>query len=115
MINFNSHRFVTFVFYGVSLTVNFTSTVTRVDGMNASAQQLMKHERDKMKTDPEIMKRVIHSYRLFLDFLGLELLSEDTGEVARTDNYQDRFYNLATHGHNNLRITRIIKCLGEMG
>ncbi len=30
-------------------------------------------------------------------------------------NWKGKFQNLLTHTHNNLRITRILKCLGEMG
>ena len=36
-----------------------------------------------------------------------------TGEVERSQNYKDRFKNLNTSSHNYLRITRILKCLGE--
>ena len=38
-----------------------------------------------------------------------------SGELARSSNYKERYYNLNTSGHNYLRITRILKCLGEMG
>lgn len=35
------------------------------------------------------------------------------GELERTPNYKERFHNLNTSSHNYLRITRILKCLGE--
>ena len=35
------------------------------------------------------------------------------GEVERSQNYQDRFRNLNMSSHNYLRITQILKCLGE--
>uniref|UniRef100_A0A2K5ZZU0 Opioid growth factor receptor n=1 Tax=Mandrillus leucophaeus TaxID=9568 RepID=A0A2K5ZZU0_MANLE len=38
-----------------------------------------------------------------------------TGTVGRAQNYQKRFQNLNWRSHNNLRITRILKSLGELG
>ena len=37
-----------------------------------------------------------------------------TGEIERADNWQERFRHLNHSSHNYLRITRILKCLGEM-
>jgi len=50
-----------------------------------------------------------------LDFYGFELIDKDTGEIRRLpgDAYKLRFRNLNTSSHNYLRITRILKCLGE--
>jgi len=50
-----------------------------------------------------------------LDFYGFQLVNEQTGEIRRLDKdaYIDRFDNLNTSSHNYLRITRILKCLGE--
>ncbi|XP_045837358.1 opioid growth factor receptor isoform X2 [Meles meles] len=45
----------------------------------------------------------------------IELEDRDTGQVCRAQNYQKRFQNLNRHSHNNLRITRILKSLGELG
>ena len=72
-----------------------------------------------------------------LDFYGLELEDEKSGspctrvavwrgmcliypllfagEVKRSVNWEDRFRNLNYSSHNYLRITRILKCLGEFG
>jgi hypothetical protein len=47
-----------------------------------------------MKDSPEIMQRVIRSYRLMLDFFGMRLDSEETGLISRADNYLDRYRNL---------------------
>ena len=38
-----------------------------------------------------------------------------TGELERNECYKDRFCNLNHSSHNYLRITRILKCLGEFG
>lgn len=35
--------------------------------------------------------------------------------LARSDEWIPRYINLIEHPHNNLRITRILKCLGEFG
>jgi hypothetical protein len=37
------------------------------------------------------------------------------GELARGDAWRERFANLCARPHNFLRITRILKCLGEVG
>jgi hypothetical protein len=45
----------------------------------------------------------------------MHLKDETTGEVERSENYQQLFTNLNRSGHNYLRITRVLKCLGEFG
>lgn len=125
-------------------------------------------------------RRLLASYRLMLNFYGMHLLDEKTGEVVRNDqkvasfleeeeksaggksseeergeeeeeegdddvnadvrttqgtkrklrkrkkksskihkatvnNWEERYSNLSLRGHNYLRITRIIKCLGDLG
>lgn len=58
-----------------------------------------------------------------LAFYGLRLVDETTGELALQDtaparspaSYLRRFRNLESNPHNFLRITRILKCLGEVG
>jgi len=37
------------------------------------------------------------------------------GELERADNWRERFRHLNYSMHNYLRITRILKCLGELG
>ncbi|XP_058229063.1 opioid growth factor receptor-like protein 1 [Hemibagrus wyckioides] len=65
--------------------------------------------------DKEVMKRLLTSYKLMLDFYGIELISEETGEVKRAVNWKERFANLNRNSHNNHRITRILKSMGLMG
>jgi len=50
-----------------------------------------------------------------LDFYGFKFTDKETGEIRRLsgDAYKERFRNLNTSSHNYLRITRILKCLGE--
>lgn len=50
-----------------------------------------------------------------LGFYGIRLVNKETGEVKRAENWKERFGNLERNMHNNLRITRILKSLGELG
>ncbi|GJN91375.1 hypothetical protein Rhopal_004396-T1 [Rhodotorula paludigena] len=93
----------------------------REQGVNWSAQPLQLHEIEAIKSDPAAMARLLESYRIILAFYGLRLVSPSTGELALADavpapaqeNYRQRFRNLERNWHNFLRVTRILKCLGE--
>ncbi|KAM9444526.1 opioid growth factor receptor-like protein 1 [Clarias gariepinus] len=67
------------------------------------------------RRNEKLKRRLLTSYKLMLDFYGIELVSEKTGEVKRAVNWVDRFANLNRNTHNNFRITRILKCLGLLG
>ncbi|KAI8978764.1 opioid growth factor receptor conserved region-domain-containing protein [Trametes punicea] len=84
-------------------------------GMNYEAQPLQKHEIATMKADAAVMERLHRSYMMMLGFYGMELVSRETGELRRADNWEDRYRNLVRAPHNNLRISRILKCLSEFG
>ncbi|KZT09395.1 uncharacterized protein LAESUDRAFT_723156 [Laetiporus sulphureus 93-53] len=85
-------------------------------GMNYESQPLQHHEAEAMKADPAIIERVMRSYQLMLDFYGMRLVDEDTGLIERSRrNYKERYRNLVRSSHNNLRITRILKCLSILG
>ncbi|KAF9533237.1 opioid growth factor receptor conserved region-domain-containing protein [Crepidotus variabilis] len=89
----------------------------REHGMNFKSQPLQKHELEAMKANPTIIQRILKSYELMLDFYGMHLVSAETGLVDRcqTRNFMPRYRNLVRASHNNLRISRIMKCLSEMG
>lgn len=57
----------------------------------------------------------MRSYELMLEFYGMKLKNAETGELERSENYKARYRNLNSSGHNYLRITRILKSLGELG
>jgi hypothetical protein len=57
----------------------------------------------------------MRSYELMLDFYGMRMKNPETGELERSKNYEARYDNLNASGHNCLRITRILKSLGELG
>uniref|UniRef100_A0A8C8VEY9 Opioid growth factor receptor n=1 Tax=Pelusios castaneus TaxID=367368 RepID=A0A8C8VEY9_9SAUR len=87
----------------------------RERGVNWRAKPLTCKEIQAFKKSEEVMQRFIRAYKLMLGFYGINLINEETGEVGRAENWMQRFRNLDRFSHNNLRITRILKCLGEMG
>jgi len=87
----------------------------REHGMNYQAQSLQVHEITKMKADHGVIQRLMRSYRLMLDFYGMQLISEETGLISRSPNYSTRYRNLLRRSHNWLRVSRILKCLSELG
>ncbi|XP_072270540.1 opioid growth factor receptor-like isoform X3 [Pyxicephalus adspersus] len=84
-------------------------------GKNSYASPLHEDEIEMMKKDADVKKRLCEAYKLMLNFYGIQLLDEISGKVGQAENWQERYKNLDSHTHNNLRITRILKCLGEMG
>ena len=46
---------------------------------------------------------------------GLPLASNPAFALTKNADFDERIANINTRGHNFLRITRIIKCLGELG
>ncbi|KAI5093623.1 opioid growth factor receptor [Silurus meridionalis] len=81
-------------------------------GMNYLSSELSPKEAKLFCTDEEVRRRLLVSYKIMLDFYGIQLVNEETGEVQRAENWSERFDNLNRNTHNNLRITRILKCLG---
>ncbi|XP_019941939.2 opioid growth factor receptor-like [Paralichthys olivaceus] len=84
-------------------------------GMNHDASILTKEEIEDFLRNDTAKENLLKSYELMLDFYGIELCDKNTGKVKRASNWKDRFQNLNNHTHNNLRITRILKCLGTLG
>ncbi|KAH7336899.1 opioid growth factor receptor conserved region-domain-containing protein [Rhizoctonia solani] len=81
-------------------------------GVNMYANPLTAHEIEEMTASPTIQLRVRRAYELMLDFYGMKLLNTETGLVGRKDHdWEERYQNLIYSSHNNLRITRILKCL----
>ncbi|CAJ1084847.1 opioid growth factor receptor [Xyrichtys novacula] len=87
----------------------------REPGVNYMASELTKKEIEAFKKNEDAKKRLVESYELMLGFYGIRLVNKETGEVKRADNWKERFGNLERNMHNNLRITRILKSLGELG
>ncbi|XP_037540659.1 opioid growth factor receptor [Nematolebias whitei] len=87
----------------------------REPGVNYMASELTKKEIEAFKKNEDAKRRLVESYELMLGFYGIRLVNKETGEVKRAENWKDRFGNLERNMHNNLRITRILKSLGELG
>lgn len=87
----------------------------REPGVNYLATELTKKEIQAFRESEEAKRRLVDSYELMLGFYGIQLMDRETGEVRRAENWRERFANLERNMHNNLRITRILKCLGELG
>ncbi|XP_044311076.1 opioid growth factor receptor isoform X2 [Varanus komodoensis] len=87
----------------------------REQGMNFRARVLTCQEIEAFRKSKPVMERFVRAYKLMLRFYGISLINEETGELNRAENWRERFDNLNRYSHNNLRITRILKCLGEMG
>ncbi|KAF8442959.1 opioid growth factor receptor conserved region-domain-containing protein [Boletus edulis BED1] len=87
------------------------------EGMNVDAYRLLPHEIGLMRDNEEIICRLVKSYQMMLDFYGMRMLS-DTGLLGRSlppRDFKSRYRHLLRKTHNNLRITRILKCLSELG
>ncbi|XP_065194172.1 opioid growth factor receptor-like [Sycon ciliatum] len=83
-------------------------------GVNPRAQALQKAEAQAIMSNPASRARFMKSYKMMLGFYGMRLVDESTGKVQRAANWSSRYSNLTARTHNNLRITRIIQCMGEM-
>jgi len=99
----HNHRFIQWLF------------PIREHGMNYLAQPLQLHEIELMTASEEVMSRLRTSYAIMLDFYGMELEDEETGLLCRSPSYRARYRHLCRSFHNYLRISRILKCLSELG
>jgi hypothetical protein len=87
--------------------------IRELSAFNGDAQSLQLHEAERIQK--EFPDKVQAVYELMLDFYGMQLLNAKTGVIGRKPNHEDCYANLNSSGHNYLRITRILKSLGEMG
>ncbi|PNJ86505.1 OGFRL1 isoform 1 [Pongo abelii] len=86
----------------------------REQGLNFYAKELTTYEIEEFKKTKEAIRRFLLAYKMMLEFFGIKL-TDKTGNVARAVNWQERFHHLNESQHNYLRITRILKSLGELG
>ncbi|XP_052785370.1 uncharacterized protein DDB_G0290685-like [Mya arenaria] len=85
-------------------------------GLNYHAQALSEEEAKIIRNDDTMRDRVLQAYKMMLDFYGMELEDVNSGKVRRCEtNWKERFEHLNRSYHNYMRITRIIKSLGELG
>ncbi|XP_054834956.1 opioid growth factor receptor-like protein 1 isoform X2 [Eublepharis macularius] len=86
----------------------------REQGLNFYAKELTTYEIEEFKKTKEAIRRFLLAYKMMLEFFGIKLIDK-TGNVTRASNWQERFQHLNESQHNYLRITRILKSLGELG
>eukprot|EP01129_Flabellula_baltica_P002838 TRINITY_DN12738_c0_g1_i1.p1 TRINITY_DN12738_c0_g1~~TRINITY_DN12738_c0_g1_i1.p1 ORF type:complete len:387 (+),score=11.89 TRINITY_DN12738_c0_g1_i1:63-1223(+) len=89
--------------------------IPRSRGINSYSFELTLQEAILISENYKCRINILNSYKIMLDFYGIELVNSVTGELQTTINYNERIEHLFRHPHNNLRITRIIismSCLG---
>ncbi|XP_029451500.1 opioid growth factor receptor-like protein 1 isoform X2 [Rhinatrema bivittatum] len=86
----------------------------REQGLNFYAKELTAYEIEEFKKTKEAIRRLLLAYKMMLEFFGIKLMNK-TGNVTRAANWQERYQHLNESQHNYLRITRILKSLGELG
>eukprot|EP00754_Rhynchopus_humris_P051262 Rhum_TRINITY_DN9440_c0_g1::Rhum_TRINITY_DN9440_c0_g1_i1::g.33530::m.33530 len=90
-------------------------------GLNPRAQELQAFEGQLIARNEACRARLVRSYEMLLDLYGMRLADPATGRIARRVNgageedFVEQYANLNCSSHNYLRITRILKCLGECG
>ena len=84
-------------------------------GSNPASQEMWPHEIVALNSDPNVKVRLRAAYSMMLEFYGITLLSNTTGAVARAQNWEERSSALNQNTHNFLRISRILKSIGELG
>uniref|UniRef100_A0A8C5M1B2 Integrase catalytic domain-containing protein n=1 Tax=Leptobrachium leishanense TaxID=445787 RepID=A0A8C5M1B2_9ANUR len=93
---------------------------TRSQGQNFYSSPLNPQEARLMIDTSEVQQRIRRAYKMMLKFFSVKLVGEngedtEVTEVERAENFAARFGNLTANPHNNLRITRVLLSLGELG
>lgn len=83
-------------------------------GANSASQELFPHEIAAMVADANVRARVRDAYAMMLEFYGFRLADNDTGRVERSADWAARFAHLDSASHNFLRISRILKSIGDL-
>ncbi|XP_067840129.1 opioid growth factor receptor-like protein 1 [Heptranchias perlo] len=85
----------------------------REPGLNWHAEELTTEEIKEFLKTKKAKSNYLQVYEIMLDFFGMKLEDKSTGSVTRASNWKERFQHLNESQHNYLRITRILKSLGE--
>ncbi|XP_078069413.1 opioid growth factor receptor-like protein 1 [Mustelus asterias] len=85
----------------------------REPGLNWHAEELTAEEIKEFLKTKKAKSNYLQVYEIMLDFFGMKLENRITGRLARASNWKERFQHLNESQHNYLRITRILKSLGE--
>lgn len=85
-------------------------------GLNPQTKPLSIQEAELLKNDIHCSIRVVKSYKLMLNYFGMKLVNDATGEIGRDPHiWEARYCRTNTCTNNNLKITRLLKSLGQMG
>jgi len=85
-------------------------------GINPHTKPLSMQEAELMKKNINTSIRVVKSYKLMLNYFGMKLSNDLTGEVTREEEiWQARYSLINTRTNNNIKITRMLKSLGQLG
>ncbi|KAL7719719.1 Opioid growth factor receptor (OGFr) conserved domain-containing protein [Entamoeba marina] len=85
---------------------------------NGNSFKLQKRRSRKIRKSQIASLRFVKFYRMFLNFLGADLINLQTGEVGVLPNKEirkERHENFNYSGHNYLRITRLFNSLHAFG
>ena len=101
---------------------------------NAQAQVLQPQEMLQFIPGSELQRRYYTTLQMMLNFWGMQIVdtTSNTNNAATPTNnanvqlprtirvercieWKDRLWNTRKHSHNNMRLTRMLKCCGELG
>ena len=100
---------------------------------NAQAQVLQPHEMLQFTPGSELQLRFYKTLQMMLNFWGMQIVDTTSNttnaatptnanvhlprtiRVDRCIEWKDRLWNTRQHSHNNMRLTRMLKCCGELG
>lgn len=91
-------------------------------GANPAASGLTLEEASVFVSDADIRAKSLRALEMMLDFYGMKIVTDapttesSTTEISiqRAAHWQERYANLVHRSHNWLRLTRILKHLGEI-
>jgi len=85
-------------------------------GINPNTKPLSMQEAELFKKNIQASIRLVRSYKLLLNFFGMKLANDLTGEITREEDvWQARYCHINTRTNNNIKITRMLKSLGQLG
>jgi len=85
-------------------------------GINPQTKPLSMQEAELLKSNIQCSIRVVKSYKLMLNYFGMKLVNDATGEIGRDpQNWEARYCRTNTCTNNNIKITRMLKSLGQLG
>jgi hypothetical protein len=84
---------------------------------NSDSQVLQPWEMKAIREDKTMQERFRTTLKMMLNFWGAEIIYLDNEQikVQRCQEWKERLNNTRTYGHNNMRISRMLKCCGELG